>query len=685
MYVKLITKANIFSRKNMILYRFLLLLAVITSVKSLICGEGTFENLNVCINCPPGSRSPPGSTNREQCECSFIDTWHNHSNCCKYLHKINTATLSNINGLSLFIPKECRTEPDKNMLKFRTSVQVPLDAKKYEVILKYSTQNSYLSVIEIYMGNGIVIPIIGSNIFSKQDNILNYMAQKHIIVSISKGVHNNNTVEVKYNDYTNHLPGIFVNTNDVDVFKEFSISGDFVVLNSVQFKVNNKLLSFWDFSDVDKACQKCPISQRRKNIFECETCISGIKVQVDQQSEWWKPIDSSLQVYIPDWAVYKNQTNDNAILRYSSVATSAHMISTQPTFIESENIAHICQNFSFKKYVQFNTIQKRTPTPTPTPTTTRTPTTTPTPILLPIPTQTSSSSSALSSSVQQTTPPPISQTPPPSSPTAGCDINKLCGDGILNIEEACDDGNTLSNDGCDEKCFIESAWTCSRLTCMMSICRKKTPTFFVKRVKLITLDGGEISTTKSLLEIPVGSISSPTNFSIQSSLKSECVGVFGLGNNRGTNIISECYTFGPEDTKFNKEIKISINEEILDVSVANRSIHRYDTVLQKWIAFDTVISTVRGLNRYSTLTLHFSTYAVMTVTQKLESTKAPDVITQPPRLEIFVGGFGGFLLIIVCLVLLFRNSPEKTQSVDYNPIQCIQKCQYCINNDFSRN
>jgi cysteine-rich repeat protein len=36
----------------------------------------------------------------------------------------------------------------------------------------------------------------------------------------------------------------------------------------------------------------------------------------------------------------------------------------------------------------------------------------------------------------------------------------ICGDGILIIPEACDDNNTSSNDGCSSSCTVESGWTC---------------------------------------------------------------------------------------------------------------------------------------------------------------------------------------------------------------------------------
>jgi len=40
-------------------------------------------------------------------------------------------------------------------------------------------------------------------------------------------------------------------------------------------------------------------------------------------------------------------------------------------------------------------------------------------------------------------------------------INALCGDGLRQGSETCDDGNTNNNDGCANNCRIEQGWTCS--------------------------------------------------------------------------------------------------------------------------------------------------------------------------------------------------------------------------------
>jgi len=37
----------------------------------------------------------------------------------------------------------------------------------------------------------------------------------------------------------------------------------------------------------------------------------------------------------------------------------------------------------------------------------------------------------------------------------------ICGDGVRDIGEECDDGNVLSGDGCSTTCTVEDKWQCS--------------------------------------------------------------------------------------------------------------------------------------------------------------------------------------------------------------------------------
>ena len=37
----------------------------------------------------------------------------------------------------------------------------------------------------------------------------------------------------------------------------------------------------------------------------------------------------------------------------------------------------------------------------------------------------------------------------------------VCGNGVLDSGEACEDGNTTNGDGCDNTCTIESGWDCT--------------------------------------------------------------------------------------------------------------------------------------------------------------------------------------------------------------------------------
>lgn len=55
---------------------------------------------------------------------------------------------------------------------------------------------------------------------------------------------------------------------------------------------------------------------------------------------------------------------------------------------------------------------------------------------------------------------------PTGSPTctADCQSSVICGDRYVNANETCDDGNTLTNDGCGASCQTETGWNCPTTT-----------------------------------------------------------------------------------------------------------------------------------------------------------------------------------------------------------------------------
>lgn len=36
----------------------------------------------------------------------------------------------------------------------------------------------------------------------------------------------------------------------------------------------------------------------------------------------------------------------------------------------------------------------------------------------------------------------------------------MCGDGVIESPEGCDDDNLLNSDGCSSTCTVETGWTC---------------------------------------------------------------------------------------------------------------------------------------------------------------------------------------------------------------------------------
>jgi cysteine-rich repeat protein len=52
---------------------------------------------------------------------------------------------------------------------------------------------------------------------------------------------------------------------------------------------------------------------------------------------------------------------------------------------------------------------------------------------------------------------------------AGCSLLSNCGDNTLNLGEACDDGNTAAGDGCSATCSVEKDYICTPLGCELAI------------------------------------------------------------------------------------------------------------------------------------------------------------------------------------------------------------------------
>ncbi|CAD8126709.1 unnamed protein product [Paramecium sonneborni] len=59
----------------------------------------------------------------------------------------------------------------------------------------------------------------------------------------------------------------------------------------------------------------------------------------------------------------------------------------------------------------------------------------------------------------------------------GTCLKFLCGDGVLELSEECDDGNILSNDGCSNLCQIESNWICFNKQEQINTCYSLTTSY----------------------------------------------------------------------------------------------------------------------------------------------------------------------------------------------------------------
>ena len=54
--------------------------------------------------------------------------------------------------------------------------------------------------------------------------------------------------------------------------------------------------------------------------------------------------------------------------------------------------------------------------------------------------------------------------------TSADNCTSVCGDGIKTASEACDDNNSGENDGCSSACILEAGYSCSTPDCAVSVC-----------------------------------------------------------------------------------------------------------------------------------------------------------------------------------------------------------------------
>jgi len=106
------------------------------------------------MHCPTGSRSPPGSRELANCECSYDKTWDDVAACCRIMQQITISSLYNVTGFGLNTPSICREPLRKSTLLLYTDISIDMQVPdQYEFILQYATMNSHLAVIHMLFEN----------------------------------------------------------------------------------------------------------------------------------------------------------------------------------------------------------------------------------------------------------------------------------------------------------------------------------------------------------------------------------------------------------------------------------------------------------------------------------------------------------------------------------------------------
>ena len=240
--------------------------------------------------------------------------------------------------------------------------------------------------------------------------------------------------------------------------------------------------------------------------------------------------------------------------------------------------------------------------------------------------------------------------------------------------EGCDDGNIDRGDGCDGNCFLEDMWECVLSSCSVSKCFLKKPISIEIMTQVVFLEAVKIQlkSTKATLVVDAGTVINKTTFSIHVSEKTTCSQLYNFDKFQNISMISECFTFGPEDITFLKPVKIIIMASGIQSSSRpeTHSIRRYDPAKHEWVSYPTVVKNDSYGISYQVQTTHFSTYALF----EKKSTKVSDM----QIVTIIVVGFV-ILVVFVCMGICCRTKKRKTRGAEYSPLQEIHTCRYCQN------
>jgi len=176
---------------------------------------------------------------------------------------------------------------------------------------------------------------------------------------------------------------------------------------------------------------------------------------------------------------------------------------------------------------------------------------------------------------------------------------------------------------------------------MISKCIPKKLPFVGYAAKMIADSGGRVDSennTATIRILPNTMDESGQVFSIGVSQDLVCQQIYVWEKQGKARIVSNCFTFGPENVTFLKPVSIIIYVESRFNSIQNpRRIHRYEPTLKKWLPIDT--SAIRNnegkITAYQANSFHFSTYATF------EEPQTPGTISW-----MFA------IIVVVCILLL---------------------------------
>lgn len=289
-----------------------------------LCDETSVRVGPDCVPCPPGTRAPWGSIGLDSCIYSY-------SAYVSHVHSVIQLEQSvYFNNASVYAHTQLTyDEPVFTNAVFNSTIR-----------MQYAMQFPYESRFDVVIGGTTLCTVLADEKASEtRREMLTLTIQR--APNAVKNVYDEGrcTVQVNAAQSVREL-----RCEDIEA-RHFTLRASLLYVYSVHLLYDDTLTAQWVYADDrDLDCMPCPEHTRRTG-GSCEECFTGVLVEVDSQSRWWRDdmwAAAPEVEYFPQWT-NRNRSSELGIMRYNDYDAEGNLFfSSLDTYTSDDNLLALC-------------------------------------------------------------------------------------------------------------------------------------------------------------------------------------------------------------------------------------------------------------------------------------------------------------------------------------------------------